>query len=218
MKHGDACCEEGFCKECQYWPLWPKTCKNKIFDCIFAYTDDSIACGGDWHAYQAMVQEGNDARLLSFPVPQGDTYAGHRDPGNKWAWFAGCTGIVSTCSSSCATSFEACVDSATDEKSYDKFATCEGKLKAGEFGGCTVGCGPTLSMLMKSEQPVVTLSEGNFGMETGLEVATGEAPKPACKKGPSAIGTAAEAGPGIPSKCYSPSSWTESAINPKDVC
>lgn len=209
--HGSDCCDNDFCTDCQYWPLWPKTCKHKIVDCIFAYVDDTIACGGDWHAYEANVKEGNDARLLSFPVPDGDNYAGHRDPKNKWAWFAGCTGIVPECSSACATSFEACISAATDSKTYEKFATCEEELKAGKLSGCTVGCAPTLSMLMTSETPTVTLSQGNFGRETGLAVATGEAPKPACKSGPSLIGSGR-------SKCYPPSSWMPTDPSPKDVC
>lgn len=210
--HGDACCGDDFCSECQYWPLWPQTCNNKIFDCIFAYTDDTIACGGDWHAYQAMVHEGNDARLLSFPVPDGDERAGHRDPRNKWAWFAGCAGMAPTCSSACATAFEACIASATDAKTYERFAACEDRLKAGELSGCTVGCAPTLSMLMTSERPTVTLSQGKFGLETGQAAATGDAPKPACKSGPSPIG------PTDRSKCYPPSAWVEKPIAPKDVC
>merc|ERR1711972_1132724 len=110
---------------------WPQTCSNKIVDCIAAYTDDTIACGSDWNMYEAMVQEGNDARLLSFPVPAGDERAGHKDPKNTWAWVAGCLGITDSCSSSCETAFSSCIDSAADDKSYDKFSTCEGEIKNG---------------------------------------------------------------------------------------
>ena len=62
----------------RYWPLWPRTCPNKLVDCIMAYTNDGIACGTDYYMYEAMVSEGNDARLLSF---SGD--GGHSNPKNK---------------------------------------------------------------------------------------------------------------------------------------
>uniref|UniRef100_A0A7S4SMA8 Feruloyl esterase n=2 Tax=Alexandrium monilatum TaxID=311494 RepID=A0A7S4SMA8_9DINO len=212
--HGRGCCNYDFCSQCQYWPLWPKTCSNKIVDCIATYTDDNIACGTDWYMYEAMTQEGNDARLLSFPVPAGDSSGGHRSPKNKWAWVAGCLGIAPQCSSSCATSFHACVDGASDGKSYDKFATCEKQLKAGLLSGCTVGCAPTLSMLQRSESPVVTLSEGNFGLETGLPAAGGSAPKPNCKKPFGPFST----GPGPRPKCTPPSNYTAPPISPKDTC
>lgn len=212
-EYGSDCCTIDFCKDCQYWPLWPKTCNNKIVDCIASYTDDTIACGSDWYMYEAMVQEGNDARLLSFGVPEGDTFAGHKDPHNKWAWFAGCLGLTEACSSDCAASFTACVGSATDEKHYDKFATCEAKLKDGELNHCTVGCSPTLDMLQMSETPVVTLSEGKFGTQTNLGKATGSAPKPDCKVDFGPFSTAS----GKP-KCVAPSDWTQSAINPSDTC
>merc|ERR1719361_1299618 len=100
--HGDDCCNQEFCADCQYWPLWPRTCGHKIVDCIAAYTDDTIACGSDWFMYEAMVQEGNDARLLSFPGNMaGGGAGGHQDPKNSWAWITGCLGIVSSCSSDC---------------------------------------------------------------------------------------------------------------------
>mmetsp|Transcript_104999 Transcript_104999/g.327476 ORF Transcript_104999/g.327476 Transcript_104999/m.327476 type:complete len:612 (-) Transcript_104999:225-2060(-) len=212
--HGDDCCNQDFCDECQYWPLWPKTCSHKVVDCIASYTDDTIACGSDWQMYEAMVQEGNDARLLSFPIPTGDTFAGHRDPKNKWAWFAGCLGIVPACSATCEASFDACVDGAADDKAYDKFATCEGQLKAGALGGCTVGCAPTLGMLRRSEEPVVTLSKGNFGTDQTLPAATGSAPQPNCKAGFGPFST----GPGPKPKCTPPSSYAAPAISPKDTC
>merc|ERR1719238_126835 len=100
----------------------------------------------------------------------------------KWAWFAGCLGVADSCSSTCAASFDTCIGTATEEANYDKFATCEEKLKAGQLSGCTVGCAPTLAMLQRSEEPVVTLSEGKFGNEAGLPAATGSAPRPDCKK------------------------------------
>jgi len=208
--HGSSCCSEAFCTDCQYWPLWPKTCSDKIVDCIAAYTDDSIACGSDWYMYEAMVQEGNDARLLSFPIPDDDDKAGHKDPRNKWAWFAGCLGITPSCSSSCAASFDACVDGATENKAYEKFESCEEQLKGGTLSGCIQGCAPTLSMLQRSESPVVTLSQGKFGTETNLQKADGSAPQPNCKK---------PFGP-FDGKhtCKLPSSFTVPVISPDAAC
>lgn len=216
VEHGKECCDNAFCSECQYWPLWPKTCSHTLVDCIASYTDDTIACGSDWNMYEAMTQEGNDARLLSFPVPAGDSFAGHQDPKNKWAWFAGCTGIVPSCSNSCAASFGSCMDSQSDSaKSYDNFATCEANLKAGSLSGCSVGCAPNLEMLQRSEQPVTTLSQGKFGTETGLTQASGTAPRPNCKVdfGPFS------SGPGPKPKCTPPDSFTAAdAFSPVDTC
>jgi hypothetical protein len=215
-KYGSDCCgDEGdFCSECQYWPLWPRTCSHKIVDCIAAYTDDTIACGSDWYMYEAMAQEGNDARLLSFPVPGGDDRAGHKDPKNKWAWFAGCLGIVPSCSSSCATSFASCIGNTAGDKTYDKFETCEGKLKEGSLSGCTAGCAPTLGMLQTSEEPVVSLSQGIFGTKADFTKTNGSAPKPNCKVDFGPFTT----GPGPKAKCTPPSSYEAKEINPKDTC
>lgn len=213
-EHGSDCCDNDFCVDCQYWPVWPKTCSNKIVDCIAAYTDDTIACGSDWNMYEAMVEEGNDARLLSFPVPAGDNFAGHKDPKNKWAWFAGCTGIVPSCSTTCEASFSACVDTSTEAKSYEKFAACESTIELGSLTGCTVGCAPTLGMLRRSEEPVVTLSEGKFGTMDPIAAAVGSAPPPDCKKDFGPFTT----GPGPKASCTAPADYTAPAISPSDIC
>eukprot|EP00927_Polykrikos_kofoidii_P028323 TRINITY_DN24761_c0_g1_i2.p1 TRINITY_DN24761_c0_g1~~TRINITY_DN24761_c0_g1_i2.p1 ORF type:complete len:602 (-),score=77.01 TRINITY_DN24761_c0_g1_i2:34-1839(-) len=211
LKHGTGCCETSFCTDCQYWPLYPRTCENKLIDCLHAYTDDGIACGSDWYMYEAMVAEGNDARLLSFsPITGG---GGHKDPKNEWAWKVGCLGIVPSCSSTCTTSFGTCMDGASDATDVEKFATCEGKIKNGELSGCTVGCAPTLAMLQRSEKPVVTLSKGKFGTETGLAQATGSAPKPACGK---SFGSFADVG--IPPTCRAPSDFSLNEENPGPGC
>ena len=50
-----------------------------------------------------MVENGHDARLLSFPP--GGNGGGHRGPENQVDWIVGCLGIVSSCSSTiCFTS------------------------------------------------------------------------------------------------------------------
>merc|ERR1712014_197175 len=101
LRRNKDCCRSDFCTQCQYWPLYPRTYGNALIDCIHAYTDDRIACGSDWYAYEAMVAEGNDARLLSFEGKRG-----HKDPENAWAWKVGCLGIVDSCSESCQRAFK----------------------------------------------------------------------------------------------------------------
>ena len=52
LTYNNKCCQEAFCTECKYWPLYPKTCakekpERKLVDCIHSYTNDNIACGSD---------------------------------------------------------------------------------------------------------------------------------------------------------------------------
>lgn len=161
----------------RYWPIYPKTCptanpQRKLVDCIAAYTNDAIACGSDLYMFEAplsslffyvfprnlcileaMVREGNDARLLSFPAPSGGG-GGHSDPANEISWLAGCLGLsevsptalplccvhrcsvwelitecmvyLEACSSACETQFQSCMGSTA---SSSQFATCETKIK-----------------------------------------------------------------------------------------
>ena len=95
-EHKQDCCTASatsFCKDCAWWPIYPRTCSNKLVDCIMAYTDDAIGCGSDYYMYEAMTAEGNDARLLSFAGGQ------HSNPKNEWDWKVGCLGITDSCSS-----------------------------------------------------------------------------------------------------------------------
>jgi len=177
-EHGGSCCREDFCTECQYWPLWPRTCPNKMIDCIAAYTNDPIACGSDYYMYEAMVSEGNDARLLSFK-PTSSVKGGHKNPQNKVAWIVGCLGIADSCTAACSSSFVACVGSG----GVEGFERCQDKIKTGELSDCAKGCAPTLTMLRTSEDPVVSLSEGRFGGETNLAKAGSQASRPNCNFG-----------------------------------
>ncbi len=158
---------DNFCTDCTWWPVYPRTCENKLVDCIAAYTNDNIACGTDWYMYEAMVAEGNDARMLSFSNTASIT-GGHRDPQNKFSWIVGCLGIVDSCSSACEQSFLDCITS----NGVDEYARCEGELETGNVANCVVGCAPTLEMLKTSETPLINLSEGKFGTQSGLTVAT----------------------------------------------
>eukprot|EP00947_MAST-08B_sp_MAST-8B-sp1_P001124 g1124.t1 len=189
LESGGDCCTTAFCHDCEYWPAYPRTSDvanaNTLVDCIMAYVDDDTACGSDLFMYEAMVAEGHDARMLSFPIPAGMTQAGHRSPYNEWAWKASCLGLSAHCSSQCETSFATCIDSAaTGSTGMDKFEVCETELKAGSLTGCTIGCAPTLTMLQTSEQPVVSLSAGAWGVGansiTGLTTASNPPPAPAC--------------------------------------
>lgn len=176
--HGNNCCAVDFCDECTWWPLYPRTCEHKLIDCIAAYTNDNIACGSDWYMYEAMVAEGNDARLLSFAPPEGGG-GGHQNPKNQYAWMTGCLGIVDSCSVECEVSFGQCVDS-HGGSSTDAFAACEGNTSS--LAGCVSGCAPTLAMLSKSEAPIATLSKGKFGTSPAANAHSGSAPRPNCQK------------------------------------
>mmetsp|Transcript_55194 Transcript_55194/g.66455 ORF Transcript_55194/g.66455 Transcript_55194/m.66455 type:complete len:679 (+) Transcript_55194:90-2126(+) len=177
--HGSNCCEEEFCEECAYWPVYPRTCEHTLVDCIASYTDDGIACGTDWYMYEAMVAEGNDARLLSF-TPTSEN-GGHSDPMNTYAWVVGCLGIVESCSDACEAVFGECVaDSQGTGSTITSFEACEADIADGILMECEIGCAPTMEMLKLSESPVVTLSEGKFGTQTDLEAHVGSAPRPEC--------------------------------------
>ncbi len=187
---------EHFCNDCTVWPIFPKTCENKLIDCIAAYTNDNIACGSDFYAYEAMVEEGNDARMLSFAHT--DTLGGHRNPENQNSWIVGCLGIVDSCSDACESSFLTCMGGVTGG---DEFEACETQLKNGNLSNCEVGCAPTLEMLKTSQTPsVINLSEGKFGTQTGLPVPD-PAQEPNCFK---AFGRFDDEGVNVGPRCNAP--------------
>ena len=160
LQHGTDCCAQNFCAGCKYFPIYPKTCGNKIVDCLMTYEGDGIACGADANMYNAMVAEGNEARLVLFPA------GGHDVPRPLWSWSVGCLGVVDACSSGCEAAFSGCVGATVDAT---KFRACERQLHAGNLAGCAAGCAPTLGMLSLSQVPAkVELSEGAFGTTTGL--------------------------------------------------
>jgi len=180
-QYGSDCCEEHFCKDCTWWPIYPRTCQNKIISCIGTYINDDIACGGDYYQYEAMTTEGNDARMLSFAPNTGGSNGGHDFPENGFDWVVGCLGIVDSCNATCETSFLACVGGNVGS---ENFRRCRERM--GTLDGCGIGniCAPTLEMMRQSEVPeVVNLSEGRFGTSTGV-AGTGMGPqKPNCKFG-----------------------------------
>ena len=160
-----SCRKDNFCTDCTWWPIYPRTCENKLVDCIATYTNDNIACGSDFYMYEAMVAEGHDARMLSFS-PTNGVAGGHSNPQNTYSWIVGCLGIVDSCSESCEASFLSCMQTT----SVAEFARCEIELKNGDLADCEIGCAPTLEMLKTSQTPVVNLSNGKFGSQEGLDV------------------------------------------------
>jgi len=183
LAEGSKCCRSAFCADCTWWPVYPRTCGNKIVDCIAAYTNDGIACGTDWYMYEAMVAEGNDARLLSFS-PSESVKGGHRNPQNQLDWIVGCLGVVDSCTDRCETSFLSCA-------SGRSFGQCSKDLKRGDLADCPETCAYTLGMLNASETPTATLSRGQFGTRTGLPRGGSTAPRPNCEE---VFGTFAETG------------------------
>uniref|UniRef100_A0A7S3QEQ0 Uncharacterized protein n=1 Tax=Chaetoceros debilis TaxID=122233 RepID=A0A7S3QEQ0_9STRA len=181
-QYGRDCCEEHFCKDCTWWPIYPRTCQHKIISCIGTYTNDEIACGGDYYQYDAMTTEGNDARMLSFAPNTGGNNGGHEFPENGFDWLVGCLGIVDSCNTTCETSFLACMGGNVGS---EKFRSCRERM--GTLNGCSMGnsiCAPTLNMMRQSEVPeVVNLSQGRFGTSTGVMGTAMGPKKPNCKFG-----------------------------------
>lgn len=185
------CCAQDFCKDCRYWPVYPKTCGKKLVHCLTMYTNDSL-CGSDHNMYEAATSEGHDARLFSFSKnATQNVQGGHKAPENEWAWKAGCLGLSTTCTSACETSFNTCITDSTATKDPEKFEKCEVKLHKGELNDCKAGCSPSLAMLQKSESPVVSLSKGKFGTASGLATVS-SAPAPKCDTPMNWFGAAAQ--------------------------
>jgi len=177
LELGSNCCAQRFCTGCKYFPIYPKTCGKKLIDCLMTYEGDELACGADANMYEAMVAEGNDARLLLFPG------GGHGAPPSSWAWQVGCLGITDACSASCETTFSNCVGGAVNAI---KFASCDAQMHNGDFAasGCVPGCAPTLPMLRLSIVPAKTvLSAGKFGTTSGLAVGPTTVTHTTCTKG-----------------------------------
>jgi len=179
--YGKECCDKEFCNECAYWPIYPRTCGNKdtavIVDCIAMYTNDFL-CGTDYYMANALVEEGHDARLLSFS-PSDEVNGGHKSPNNLHDWMVGCLGIVDSCSSACEDNFTKCVTDSNKSTGLEKFKNCLSNI--GDLEGCEEKpCALTLEMLRLSEDPVVSLSQGKFGTSSSLPV--DKITRPDCEK------------------------------------
>lgn len=193
---GASCCSTDtnhFCTDCQYWPIYPKSCGNTLIDCLVSYEDDPVGCGSDYYMYNAMQNEGHDPRLMSIKNDDRlliSSGSGHQPPQNEWAWKAGCLGLTDPCSSACEAAFVACTNSISSNPNSNMnllgpqiYAQCESLLANGILTECTPGCSPTIGMLLTSEDAVISLSNGNFGnnsnpiaADTNLYVGNAEPP------------------------------------------
>ena len=79
------CIEERPCTECQYWPIYPcYSFTRPVVDCLVEYSNDWISNGRNTNGeassavymYDALVDEGHDARLLRFDPSDDGTIAG----------------------------------------------------------------------------------------------------------------------------------------------
>jgi len=135
-----------------------------MIDCVNDYTNDNIAnddgVSSAIQMYDALVNEGHDARLIRWDPSDDETIAGqHTDPKNLIHWQVGCLGITSPCSEVCESELIECVnsgDTSTASNRADAFGDCIEKQST----GCD-GCAPTLAMLSESQDP--TDVRGNFG-------------------------------------------------------
>ena len=131
-----------------------------MIDCVMEYTNDKISSNSDVSSadfmYEALLNEGHDARLLRFAPSDDETIeGGHTDPKNVADWIVGCLGITSPCSDACEKAFISCVDSkdvSTAEARSESFAECNGNRPT----DCTADCAPTYDMLIESEAPIET--------------------------------------------------------------
>ena len=175
---GSDCVDIDPCTDCQYWPIYPcYSSKRQMVDCLAEYTNDPIStdrktgASSATYMYNALVEEGHDARLFRFEPSTDydatdDSIAGsHSQPKNVVHWQVGCLGITDPCSATCEASLTTCMDggdtSSADART-ETFAACIEE----DLDGCVKGCAPTYNMLTQSEQPTTAEYE-NFGAGTG---------------------------------------------------
>jgi len=148
-----------------------------MVDCVAEYTNDGISvdrktgASSAEYMYEALVNEGHDARLFRFEASEyfdandNSIPGSHQDPKNKAHWQVGCLGITDPCSPQCEASFTNCMDDGDKSSASartDTFATCIEE----DLDGCTEACAPTYNMLAQSETPT-TVKYENFGAGTG---------------------------------------------------
>ena len=166
------------CPGCKYWPIYPcYLSKKPMVNCIADYNNDFIANSADnpetvstaENMYEAMVNEGHDARLLRFQPsePSQTIPGGHKNPQNTVYWQMGCWGMTEKCSSQCELSFIDCVGEQGPSTGAEKaaaFETCIYEDIFSTLSGCEKSCSPTYDMLIRSEEPYKKeLSKGIFG-------------------------------------------------------
>ena len=179
------------CPGCKYWPIYPCYQASKpMINCIADYNNDYIATSRTnpetvstaRNMYEAMVNEGHDARLLRFEPSADETIpGGHKDPQNTVYWQVGCWGMTEKCSSECEVSFIDCVGEespSTGKEKAEAFSNCIAKDVFSSLKGCDSICSPTYKMLTESEEPYIKeLSKGIFGANN-----EGSHPQPSTSK------------------------------------
>ena len=161
-----------------------------MISCIADYNNDYIATSRTnpetvptaRNMYEAMVNEGHDARLLRFEPSADETIpGGHKDPQNTVYWQVGCWGMTEKCSSECEVSFIDCVGEESPSTGKEKakaFSKCIAKDVFSSLEGCDSTCSPTYKMLTESEEPYIKeLSKGIFGANN-----EGSHPQPSTSK------------------------------------
>ena len=177
-EHKSGCVDQANpCPGCKYWPIYPcYQAKKPMVNCIADYNNDYIANARPGSSdstaenmYEAMVDEGHDARLLRFQPsePSQTIPGGHKDPRNTVYWQVGCWGMTEKCSSECELSFIDCVGEQGPSTGAEKaaaFETCISEDIFSTLSGCEKSCSPTYDMLIRSEEPYKKeLSKGIFG-------------------------------------------------------
>ena len=165
------------CPGCKYWPIYPcYDARKPMINCIADYKNDYIANSREnpvtstaENMYEAMVNEGHDARLLRFKESDDTTIpGGHKDPQNTVYWQMGCWGMTEKCTETCETSFIECVRgkslTGTSKEKTEAFNDCIDENTFKNLAGCDSTCSPTYDMLIESEEPTTKiLSHDIFG-------------------------------------------------------
>jgi len=162
-QHKAACTSVDPCAECKYWPIYPTPSSPPMRDCIMSYTDDFLH-GSSKPMYEAMTENGHDARLFAF-APASGVRGGHSSMANVYSWVVGCLGIISNCSTECEAIFKDCMSGTIQgtAAAVGAFNSCLDTAFA--TGACDQKpCAPTLEMLKTSETPEsFLLGRGVFG-------------------------------------------------------
>ena len=132
------------------WARMIQTCTARQLTCIL---------------YNALMDEGHDARLFRFGPSDDETIpGGHQNLKNVEYWKVGCLGITSSCSKVCQDAFVGCVDAQNPATASDRVTAFETCIEPELFTslGCAEDCAPTFEMLSASEEPLVAEFD-NFG-------------------------------------------------------
>ena len=134
------------CTDCEYWPIYPCYSESKpMVDCLYSYEGDFLYKTAGYMR-DALTREGHDSRYITIAG------GGHSNPKNAQDWQAGCLGITTACTATCASSFTSCVNTkvGAGTASDVAFKQCNEATSMPTLSGCTATCSPTLAMLRRS--------------------------------------------------------------------